>query len=124
MSSGGGLWDTANELYAPFNTQSRENPRFQHVFPSGAKVEFGHLQKETSTKSWDGAQLAMIGLLAAASGSRGMAGGQAIDLAAVGKALERSELEFMHIHKTGAIIRAAKPPPATAATASGTIQNR
>lgn len=61
MSSGGGLWDTANELYAPFNTQSRENPRFQHVFPSGAKVEFGHLQKETSTKSWDGAQLAMIG---------------------------------------------------------------
>lgn len=53
------------------------------------------------------AQLAMIGLLAAASGSRGMAGGQAIDLAAVGKALERSELEFMHIHKTGALIRAA-----------------
>ncbi len=53
------------------------------------------------------AQLAMIGLLAVASGSRGMAGGQAIDLAAVGKALERSELEFMHIHKTGALIRAA-----------------
>ncbi|WP_068807130.1 polyprenyl synthetase family protein [Thauera phenolivorans] len=53
------------------------------------------------------AQLAMVGLLAAASGSRGMAGGQAIDLASVGKALERSELEFMHIHKTGALIRAA-----------------
>ena len=53
------------------------------------------------------AQLTMVGLLAAASGSRGMAGGQAIDLASVGKALERSELEFMHIHKTGALIRAA-----------------
>ena len=45
-------------------------------------------------------------LLAAASGSRGMAGGQAIDLAATGKTLTLPELEFMHIHKTGAIIRA------------------
>jgi farnesyl diphosphate synthase len=52
-------------------------------------------------------QLAMIGLLAQASGSRGMAGGQAIDLAAVGMALTVEELEFMHIHKTGALIRAA-----------------
>lgn len=52
-------------------------------------------------------QLDMIKLLAAASGSRGMAGGQAIDLASVGKALTLPELEFMHIHKTGALIRAA-----------------
>ena len=36
-----------------------------------------------------------------------MAGGQAIDLAAVGTQLSRAELEFMHIHKTGALIRAA-----------------
>jgi farnesyl diphosphate synthase len=52
-------------------------------------------------------QLEMVQLLAVASGSRGMAGGQAIDLAAVGKALTVPELEFMHVHKTGAIIRAA-----------------
>jgi len=52
-------------------------------------------------------QLEMVKLLAAASGSRGMAGGQAIDLAATGKTLTLPELEFMHIHKTGAIIRAA-----------------
>jgi farnesyl diphosphate synthase len=52
-------------------------------------------------------QLEMIKLLAAASGSRGMAGGQAIDLASVGKPLALPELEFMHIHKTGALIRAA-----------------
>ena len=52
-------------------------------------------------------QLIMIGLLARASGSRGMAGGQAIDLAAVGCALTPEELEFMHIRKTGALIRAA-----------------
>jgi farnesyl diphosphate synthase len=52
-------------------------------------------------------QLELIRLLALASGSRGMAGGQAIDLESVGKALTQPELEFMHIHKTGALIRAA-----------------
>jgi len=52
-------------------------------------------------------QLEMIKLLAVATGSRGMAGGQAIDLASVGKSLTLPELEFMHIHKTGALIRAA-----------------
>ncbi len=52
-------------------------------------------------------QLQMLKLLAAASGSRGMAGGQAIDLDSVGKQLSLPELEFMHIHKTGALIRAA-----------------
>src|SRR5512139_1793704 len=52
-------------------------------------------------------QLNMVQLLAQAAGSRGMAGGQAIDLASVGKPLDLTELEFMHIHKTGALIRAA-----------------
>ncbi|HJT51004.1 MAG TPA: farnesyl diphosphate synthase [Nitrosospira sp.] len=52
-------------------------------------------------------QLEMVKRLALASGSRGMAGGQAVDLASVGKALTLTELEFMHIHKTGALIRAA-----------------
>lgn len=52
-------------------------------------------------------QLEMVKLLAAAAGSRGMAGGQQIDLEAVGKALSVPELESMHIHKTGALIRAA-----------------
>ena len=52
-------------------------------------------------------QVAMLTLLAKASGSRGMAGGQAVDLAATGKTLELAELEFMHIHKTGALIQAA-----------------
>ena len=52
-------------------------------------------------------QLQMIQLFATACGSRGMAGGQAIDLEAVGKALTLPELEFMHILKTGALIRAS-----------------
>jgi farnesyl diphosphate synthase len=53
------------------------------------------------------AQLDMVRLFAAACGSRGMAGGQAIDLDAVGKSLTLPELEFMHILKTGALIRAS-----------------
>lgn len=52
-------------------------------------------------------RLAMIDLLAVASGSRGMAGGQAIDLQAMGRSLTEAELENMHIHKTGALIRAS-----------------
>jgi farnesyl diphosphate synthase len=53
------------------------------------------------------AQLEMIRLFALACGSRGMAGGQAIDLESVGKILTLPELEFMHILKTGALIRAS-----------------
>jgi farnesyl diphosphate synthase len=52
-------------------------------------------------------QIEMVELLARASGSRGMAGGQAIDLDSTAKMLSVPELEFMHIHKTGALIRAA-----------------
>jgi farnesyl diphosphate synthase len=52
-------------------------------------------------------QLEMVKVLAVASGSRGMAGGQAIDLDSVGAELSLPELEFMHIHKTGALIRAS-----------------
>lgn len=50
-------------------------------------------------------RLKMIETLALFSGSRGMAGGQAYDLASVGKQLNLTELETMHIHKTGALIR-------------------
>lgn len=50
-------------------------------------------------------RLKMIEVLAEASGSRGMAGGQQIDLEATGKTLSVAELEAMHIHKTGALIR-------------------
>jgi geranylgeranyl pyrophosphate synthase len=52
-------------------------------------------------------RLQMVERLAQAAGSRGMVGGQSIDLAAVGKQLDIAELEDMHIHKTGALIRAA-----------------
>jgi farnesyl diphosphate synthase len=50
-------------------------------------------------------RLQMITALAKASGSQGMVGGQAIDLESVGLQLSLPELENMHIHKTGALIR-------------------
>jgi len=53
------------------------------------------------------AQLAMLRLLANACGSLGMAGGQAIDLAAVRQQLSLEQLERMHRYKTGALIRAS-----------------
>ncbi|MCU7810104.1 MAG: (2E,6E)-farnesyl diphosphate synthase [Candidatus Thiodiazotropha sp. (ex Notomyrtea botanica)] len=52
-------------------------------------------------------RIKMLETLTRASGSRGMAGGQAIDLESVGKELNLAELEILHIHKTGALIRAA-----------------
>ena len=52
-------------------------------------------------------RLQMIDILAQASGSVGMAGGQAIDLASVGLSLNLEQLENMHMHKTGALIRAS-----------------
>ena len=52
-------------------------------------------------------RLKMIVALAKASGSQGMVGGQAIDLQSVGMSLNLPELENMHIHKTGALIRAS-----------------
>lgn len=51
-------------------------------------------------------RLRMIEQLGQAAGSRGMVGGQAIDLA-VGQELTEMELENMHIHKTGSLIRAS-----------------
>jgi farnesyl diphosphate synthase len=52
-------------------------------------------------------KLDMLRVLAQASGSVGMCGGQAIDLASVGVTLSLSELEHMHRLKTGALLRAS-----------------
>ncbi|HYD80629.1 MAG TPA: farnesyl diphosphate synthase [Paucimonas sp.] len=52
-------------------------------------------------------KLDMVRLLARASGSVGMCGGQAIDLASVGLNLSLAELEQMHRLKTGALLRAS-----------------
>lgn len=55
----------------------------------------------------DGTKLKMVEVLGDASGVNGMAVGQAIDLESVGKTLSLAQLEAMHRHKTGALIRAS-----------------
>ena len=70
-------------------------------------LAFRLLAKADGTSLDESTRLEMIKLLAHAAGSRGMAGGQAIDLAATGQQLNIAELEYMHIHKTGALIRAS-----------------
>jgi geranylgeranyl pyrophosphate synthase len=52
-------------------------------------------------------RLRLIEMLAEASGSHGMAGGQALDVAAQGRQLPIAEVEVMYAHKTGALIRAS-----------------
>ncbi|MDP9522755.1 (2E,6E)-farnesyl diphosphate synthase [Pseudomonas putida] len=55
----------------------------------------------------DSVRLAMVQALAKAAGPAGMVGGQAIDLGSVGLKLDQQALEFMHRHKTGALIEAS-----------------
>jgi geranylgeranyl pyrophosphate synthase len=70
-------------------------------------IAFEILANDASITASSEARLQMITTLAKASGSQGMVGGQAIDLESVGIKLTVPELENMHIHKTGALIRAS-----------------
>lgn len=70
-------------------------------------LAFYVLSHDSKLQVADKRRLEMIETLALASGSRGMVGGQAIDMDSVGKSLNVAELENMHIHKTGALIRAS-----------------
>ncbi len=64
-------------------------------------------------------KILMIQELGRASGAEGMAAGQAIDLEAVGRTLTLEQLENMHRHKTGALIRASVLLPAVMAVSQG-----
>jgi len=70
-------------------------------------LAFEILAYDSSITATAEGRLKMIFALAKASGSQGMVGGQAIDLQSVGTRLNLPELENMHIHKTGALIRAS-----------------
>jgi geranylgeranyl pyrophosphate synthase len=74
----------------------------------------------TRTDLAPGIQIDLIRQLASSSGVDGMVLGQAIDLAAVDQQLNLAQLEHMHRHKTGALIRAAVAMGALAAGASNT----
>ncbi|HEX2668557.1 MAG TPA: farnesyl diphosphate synthase [Gammaproteobacteria bacterium] len=70
-------------------------------------LAFQILAEDPAMTASPAARVEMLKSVAIASGSAGMAGGQAIDLAAAGRQLDLAELELMHIHKTGALIRAS-----------------
>ena len=70
-------------------------------------LAFEVLATDPSMKVSAETRLKMITNLTKASGSQGMVGGQAIDLESVGTQLTLPALENMHIHKTGALIRAS-----------------
>jgi len=70
-------------------------------------LAFTILAEDKSMTAPPAVRVEMLRIVAAASGSAGMAGGQAMDLAAAGKSLDLAELELMHIYKTGALIRAS-----------------
>jgi len=54
-----------------------------------------------------GRMLAIISVIARASGAFGMIGGQAVDMLSEGKDVDIPTLEYIHTHKTGALIRAS-----------------
>jgi farnesyl diphosphate synthase len=70
-------------------------------------LAFELLAHDASLPASSSVRLQLIGLLAEASGSFGMAGGQAIDMAAQGRKLDLAGIEQMHSRKTGALIRAS-----------------
>ncbi len=70
-------------------------------------LAFQVLASRRGTPRDDGMRVNMIAVLAEASGTAGMAGGQALDLAAEGHGLTLAEIERVHALKTGALIRAS-----------------
>jgi farnesyl diphosphate synthase len=70
-------------------------------------LAFEILADETAGHGDAATGMAMLRTLGRACGAEGMAGGQALDLSAIGRTLTLEELEHMHACKTGALIRAS-----------------
>ncbi|MGN6328466.1 MAG: polyprenyl synthetase family protein [Rhodanobacter sp.] len=70
-------------------------------------LAFEILADDTARQTRPETGMAMLRALGRACGAEGMAGGQALDLAAVGEPLTLAQLEHMHACKTGALIRAS-----------------
>jgi len=70
-------------------------------------LAFQLLARDPALPAAPAIRLRLIDLLSEASGTFGMAGGQAIDLEAQGKQLDIAQVEDMHARKTGAVIRAS-----------------
>lgn len=61
ITNEGGLWDEARKLYPLLGGEPKSSPKLQYVFPSGARVSFGHLNAEDSVLDWQGSQIPFIG---------------------------------------------------------------
>jgi geranylgeranyl diphosphate synthase type II len=70
-------------------------------------LAFQILVRDAALPAAPAIRLRLIDLLSEASGTFGMAGGQAIDLEAQGRQLDIAQVEDMHARKTGAVIRAS-----------------
>jgi Polyprenyl synthetase len=70
-------------------------------------LAFEILANDPALPSDPAVRLTLVSILASASGTLGMAGGQALDLAALGRRLTVAEIEEMHARKTGALILAS-----------------
>ena len=106
----------------------RGRPTCHRAFDEGTAVLVGDalqalgfavLAQEPLDGSSAPLRLEMLRVLARATGTTGMAGGQAVDLAAVGRTLSVSAVEDMHRRKTGALIQCSVVLGALAAGVSG-----
>jgi predicted phage terminase large subunit-like protein len=59
----GGMWDEASEMYPlhPLNGKGYVGPPAFYRFPSGAEIQFGHLQHDEDRERWKGAQIGLLG---------------------------------------------------------------
>lgn len=60
LTGGGGLWDESQEMFADFGGQSRGGHTLDWRWPSGARVEFRHMQRESDRLAHQGRQYALV----------------------------------------------------------------
>jgi predicted phage terminase large subunit-like protein len=60
ITSEGGLWDTATDLYVAIGGVPKENPYYHFDWPSGMKIAFSHMEHEKNRLDWQGSQIAGI----------------------------------------------------------------
>lgn len=60
VTSEGGLWDTAMDVYAPLGARPNQND-LTLKFPHGSKVTFAHMEHEKNRLDWQGSQIPLIG---------------------------------------------------------------
>jgi len=60
VTAEGGLWDESSGIYPLLDAESKQTPKLEWRFPSGAKITFSHLQHEKNLNDWQGSQIPLI----------------------------------------------------------------